>query len=666
MKNNQMSIEIARPDERMSPSGKALLKSLSNESLPIIDLVVRESFQNSLDAKLNISDQVKVDVTINEIQTSKISKFFAEIDQRLNQLFPSKSKLVAIRDTYTTGLTGEFNTDNVDKLSESNIYKLIYGINMNQEQSDAGGSWGLGKTSFYRIGCGIVIYYTRIKTNSGRYEERLAACLIENSDLKNAIMPENNRGIAWWGEKYSDNPFDKSYPITDKKFIRHFLNTLNIASYEGDETGTTAIIPFINEENLIYGTQEAKDTEEDVYYWEKDLEKSFDLAIKRWYFPRLMNIKYKKKFNQAYLISFVNNNLVQITNSRHTFSYFKKLYDSALVGESLEEGIIVKPIYLKSMGMANTSIPTGYLAYTKVSTEDLGMSTKGELSPLAYIGMPNSSNRRSGKILAYCRKPGMVVEYVTDNADWLSGFNVENEKFVFAMFVPNSDGPLHSKYSDTYETLENYLRDTENADHANWDDKRLNKRKITIISRIKKQVAKDLSEEYGEQLEAISSGRANSLSRKYGKKFLPNINYGKAASAKVKSKTKKKDQTAKKSVGIILKSFQQISQDVYKVECNLKIAGMTVVDIKANVVSTDREINQNQWINTFGSNIPFPFEIDKVSSKNIIGIRVKEDRIYNITKNLKEVPISLSLKVLDSSLQPTLTTTAKKLVLKGD
>ena len=45
-----MDIEIAVPD-RMSQSGKSLLSLIQNNSMETLDLLVRESIQNSLDAK---------------------------------------------------------------------------------------------------------------------------------------------------------------------------------------------------------------------------------------------------------------------------------------------------------------------------------------------------------------------------------------------------------------------------------------------------------------------------------------------------------------------------------------------------------------------------------------------------------------------------------------
>ena len=55
-----MKIEIAEPG-RMTQSGSSLLKLIQNNNMPILDLLVRESIQNSLDAKNDTDPYVTVD-----------------------------------------------------------------------------------------------------------------------------------------------------------------------------------------------------------------------------------------------------------------------------------------------------------------------------------------------------------------------------------------------------------------------------------------------------------------------------------------------------------------------------------------------------------------------------------------------------------------------------
>src|SRR5699024_11741238 len=62
----------------------------------------------------------------------------------------------------------------------------------------AGGSWGLGKTSYFRMGIGVVIYYTRIKTDTG-FEERLVGSLIESPKTdRSEERRVGKEGRSWW------------------------------------------------------------------------------------------------------------------------------------------------------------------------------------------------------------------------------------------------------------------------------------------------------------------------------------------------------------------------------------------------------------------------------------------------------------------------------------
>lgn len=60
-----MKIEIAEPG-RMTQSGNSLLKLIQNNNMPILDLLVRESIQNSLDAKNEKDPYVTVEFLTGE------------------------------------------------------------------------------------------------------------------------------------------------------------------------------------------------------------------------------------------------------------------------------------------------------------------------------------------------------------------------------------------------------------------------------------------------------------------------------------------------------------------------------------------------------------------------------------------------------------------------
>lgn len=66
-----MKIEIAE-HSRMSESGSSLLRLIQNQDIPLLDLIVRESIQNSLDATNGKNKCVDVDITVGEFRSTEL------------------------------------------------------------------------------------------------------------------------------------------------------------------------------------------------------------------------------------------------------------------------------------------------------------------------------------------------------------------------------------------------------------------------------------------------------------------------------------------------------------------------------------------------------------------------------------------------------------------
>lgn len=130
-----MKLKMAPNDvQSMAQDGDAILRSLQNNKLPEIDLMVRESLQNSLDASLEESDITKVDFTINTFDSNLLSPHLENIEQKLKENYPGEQHFIAISDKNTTGLTGDYISDNQEILNGSNFHKLVFGIGKNQSK----------------------------------------------------------------------------------------------------------------------------------------------------------------------------------------------------------------------------------------------------------------------------------------------------------------------------------------------------------------------------------------------------------------------------------------------------------------------------------------------------------------------------------------------------
>lgn len=667
-----MRIEIAPNDFRMTSSGKGVLRSLQNDNLPYIDLVIRESFQNSLDAALPESNHVKIDVNIKEFVTDELALILEGVTEPLLAKYCDYEQALIISDKQTTGLQGDFNTDSADALKKSNIHKLIYGISMNQDSSGAGGSWGLGKTSYFRIGAGIVIYYTRIKLEDGTYAERLAGSLIENEDSPEKLLKESSRGLAWWGDYDDENK--NSYPITNSNEIKNILSVFGMEPYDGMETGTSIIIPFIDSELLL----PKKDVvEEHTYAFDKSMTEQIKLSIQRWYGSRIGNSTYFQFFDQPVLVPSVNGTIVDNMSLIPMFKWMADLYTSALTGEVRHTKIKVKEISGLRLTMDNSENLIGRVAYTVLNESDLKMLVPNNYySPLSYLNISakDKISKNSAKIMAYARKPGMVVEYDVDGS-WTSGIVVPDDEYLLAFFVPNSNGKLHANFRSKYEILDDYLRDTENADHASWKDKHLEGTKVTIVERTKKEVVKQIQKELNPKEETgLMSSKTTLLAKKFGSKLLPPSNFGKTSN-RVDLNEKEKSISHKIGKKLTTVNVTDVTPINDKLEISFEL--INTIDMKNilyfSVVTQESSVDEKAWYKTMDESVQFPFVIHslkvmEVNNNLIMYPKQLSDLNVNIykgdgnssvnidvkTKELMVIRGSIVLEVKDPYLSPVL------------
>ena len=366
-----MEIEIAEHG-RMTESGSSLLRLIQNQDIPLLDLLVRESVQNSLDAAIKGVPSVNVDFVTGQFDSSGLNSHFAKISGKLDREFPSgygKYDFIQIRDSGTEGLTGPVSYDGVKNNDFGNLLKLVYEICKPQQNEGAGGSWGLGKTVYFRIGIGLVIYYSRIFQN-GKYISRMAACMVEDETQKNTFIPVTGnlkRGIAWWGQSDGGNG---TVPLEDCAEIDEILNIFGTVPYKGNQTGTTIIIPYINSEQLldeVYARNEEGDFRP---YWTRSVPEYLNVAIQRWYAPRIMNRDYK--FG-AFLVPSVNHR--QVKDMLPLFRVVRNLYIMAVTGKDTyfsENGIQVKTEHIFTRNVL-TEGSAGTLVSVRMTGQQLKM-----------------------------------------------------------------------------------------------------------------------------------------------------------------------------------------------------------------------------------------------------------------------------------------------------
>lgn len=622
----------------MNQSGDAILRSLQNADFSIMDIIVRESLQNALDASKAGVDHTFVDYRTGKFDTSRLNPEFERISDNLNRAYTDEAEFLSISDRNTVGLNGQYDLNRPDELTKSNFFKLVFGLGKNQEANGAGGSWGLGKTSYFRIGCGIVIYYTRIKAEQD-YEERLIASLIEDPRSEKRLLTDSRRGIAWWGEQRESDK-DDFYPITNHERIEKFLDIFGLKPYRAEETGTTIIIPYLKEFEQTSSNP-----------WGRNRERALTTAIQRWYAPRILNDEYSKGTGNADLYCKVNGELVGYPEVEQPFGLLRDLYTAALTGNASDD-IKVKDIILPRRGMKDNKTNAGRVAFVIKNLSDA--VTSNGFTYRQYIEDTDDQTEESFKLVAFARKPGMIVRYDFDDK-WSKGVKIADDQCLIAFFVPNSNGKIYEKYrTDKYDTLEQYLRFGEKADHADWFDQR-GQQNITLVDRIKKVTAQALANAAGSDEDRQVSLVSEKLAHEYAGLLPPN-NFGKAGRSlsKLPSDGGQKHEHAS---SITIKNTGMDEDGRLFIDFVARFKRSADVDIKISTQGKSA-MSFKEWAKDLAT-LDFPVKIDKVEiDETEVSVAIASSRarfsLTNSNNERTEIMGRLKLSLSSNEYQPEL------------
>lgn len=620
-----MKIEIA-PHGRMTESGSSLLRLIQNQDIPLLDLLVRESIQNSLDAASKDHQNVNVQMTVGEFQPESLNAHFEKIAEGLNRRYhDEKYQYIAIRDSNTVGLTGPVRYSDVKGNTFGNLLKLVYEICKPQLNEGAGGSWGLGKTIYFRLGIGLVIYYSRIM-QGGKYRSRLAACLVENENMSNALIPYSGgvkRGIAWWGKRDRLGSSD-TVPIDNKTEIRKILDIFGIEPYSGEETGTTIIVPYINPKALlgeVYPTNEPVDCRP---YWAGDVAEYLRVAIQRWYAPRLNNKDYPYG---SYLSASVNEEKIKVSNMLPLFRYIRELYILSTGNQLDEEALLSAPdidLHVDSIDLRGVlqTTSSGKLAYAKLNRKQLQMDPPlNQKTPYQQIlNISVLMEGGNGPIMAYTRRPGMVVGYDYDGS-WTHRMPKTNaDEYVIGVFSANSDNILKNitdKNTGKQVTLEEYIRQGEKADHASWADHNLSGNNPRIIANIQKNVIARIKREYSEPVKELYERQHVGLGHALADILLPAADFGKLPDIKSDPPEggKKVPRNIRKSaLHITGKPRYSDGRVTFEFDVHLK-KKPCLLELK--VVTDFKKLEADQWEDENEIGRPFPLEFSEICITHI-------------------------------------------------
>lgn len=225
--------------------GDGLEKLLGKTSLDRFELLVRESCQNSWDARQ--SDDVPVEVAINlrtlsgKQHDALRQQIFADIPRHLLDNLPRLSeslsgkdfRVLTITDRGTTGLGGPSRANEVRETMD--FANLVFNVGAHRDNPLRGGTHGFGKmVAFYASASKTIIIHSFSKDENNQPIERLIVSAITPTYVSDGVQYV---GRHWWGKLVNERP----EPVIGEE-ARALADALGLPTLSANSMGTTIAV----------------------------------------------------------------------------------------------------------------------------------------------------------------------------------------------------------------------------------------------------------------------------------------------------------------------------------------------------------------------------------------------------------------------------------------
>lgn len=233
------------------PEGASLAEGIRNQlgrpELDLLTILVRESAQNSWDARLRAHPE-PIDYSI-DMWTVDAAHATAWRDlllqgAPLNDHLPLRQSLkrpiiraMAISDRGTRGLGGPTRADNA-VTKDHDFVSFVRNIGEPRDAHLGAGTYGFGKGIFYLVSRpGTILLHSRCRVDD-RYETRLIGCALWKSYVANEAQGERRyTGRHWWGDRSGE----VIEPLVDAE-AKAMAHRLGLRPFAPHETGTTILM----------------------------------------------------------------------------------------------------------------------------------------------------------------------------------------------------------------------------------------------------------------------------------------------------------------------------------------------------------------------------------------------------------------------------------------
>ncbi|MET8592461.1 hypothetical protein [Streptomyces sp. NPDC005078] len=241
------------------PEGASAAEGIRNQlgrpELDLLTILVRESAQNSWDARLLPSSapvDYSIDMwTVGPAHSAAWRELLLQGAPANGENFPLRKHLrqgpiqvLAVSDRGTRGLGGPTRADAAVG-PERDFVSFVRNIGEPRDTALGGGTYGFGKGIFYMLSKpGTVLVHSRCRTAQG-FETRLIGCTLWKSHVvTDAQGSRRYTGRHWWGDKSGE----VVEPLVGWE-AEQVAQRLGLKHFGAEETGTTVVVvePHLDE-----------------------------------------------------------------------------------------------------------------------------------------------------------------------------------------------------------------------------------------------------------------------------------------------------------------------------------------------------------------------------------------------------------------------------------
>lgn len=193
-------------------AGEGFRKLLGRPSLNLIQTVIREAIQNSVDAASN-GKQVEIRLRYRELSEAQRSFMLKNVFEKMpdsrtsaahlrSTLTKDSLRVLEICDYGTSGLGGPTRADVPPEDGESpDFVNFIRNVGAKRDTHQGGGTYGYGKSSYYSVSAASTILVDSLTECNGVYERRFIGCHLGEAfdSTDDGGCPRRYTGRHWWG-----------------------------------------------------------------------------------------------------------------------------------------------------------------------------------------------------------------------------------------------------------------------------------------------------------------------------------------------------------------------------------------------------------------------------------------------------------------------------------